>query len=103
MKSWSAAQQGGPEKGLSGLVSISQGHVSIHGNSPRVSADIFTCERFDVEKAIAKFPQCSEPRRNEWQLLDRGSGFPPDMVASRALVGQERRRVASALGLEALR
>ena len=97
--------RGGGETGFSGFVLIAQSHISVHTFPARglVSADIFSCESFDVEDALAALKQSFRPRRIEWQLLDRGSEFPRDIAGSRALVGQERRRVASALGLEALR
>jgi S-adenosylmethionine decarboxylase len=93
------------EKGFSGFVLIAQSHISIHTFPMRglVSVDVFSCEPFDVEDAIAALQRAFRPRRIEWQLLDRGSEFPRDIAGSRAVVGQERRRVASALGLEALR
>ena len=97
--------EGGAEKGFSGFVLIAQSHISIHTfpHKGLVSVDIFSCETFDVEDAIAELRQSFRPRRIEWQLLDRGSEFPRDIAGSRALVGQERRRVVSALGLGALR
>jgi S-adenosylmethionine decarboxylase len=97
--------RGGAEKGFSGFVLIAQSHISIHTFPSRglVSVDVFSCEVFDVEDAIAELRRSFRPRRIEWQLLDRGSEFPRGIAGSRAVVGQERRRVASALGLEALR
>ena len=96
---------GGSEPGYSGFVLIAQSHISIHTLPDRglMSADIFSCETFDVEDAIAVLKREFRPRRVEWQLLDRGSEFPRDIAGSRALVGQERRRLATALGLEAMR
>lgn len=52
---------------------------------------------------ISRLAQSHISIRIEWQLLDRGSDLPRDIAGPRAVVGQERRRVASALGLEALR
>ena len=95
----------GAEIGFSGFVLIAQSHISIHTFPSRglVNVDVFSCEPFDVEDAIAELQRSFRPRRIEWQLLDRGSEFPRDIAGSRAVVGQERRRVVSALGLEALR
>lgn len=95
----------GGEKGFFGFVLIAQSHISIHTFPARglVSVDVFSCEPFDVEDAIAALQRSFRPRRIEWRLLDRGSEAPRDVAGSRAVVGQERRRVASALGLEALR
>jgi len=91
--------------GCSGFVLIAQSHISIHTFPQRgiVNADIFSCENFDVEDAIGMLREAFRPARHEWHLLDRGREFPRDIAGSRALVGQERRRVATALGLEALR
>ena len=99
------ADAAGQVTGYSGFVLIAQSHISIHTFPARglVTADIFSCENFDVEDAIGALRQTFQPKRVEWQLLDRGSEFPRDIAGSRSAVDQERRRVASALGLEALR
>jgi len=95
----------GRTSGHSGFVLIAQSHISVHTFPARgiVNADIFSCESFDVEDALSALRETFCPRRVEWHLLDRGREFPRDIAGSRALVGQERRRVATALGLEALR
>ncbi len=91
--------------GYSGFVLIAQSHISLHTFPSRhlVHADIFSCEPFDVEDALATLGEAFLPQRMEWHLLDRGREFPRDLVGSRALVEQHRRRVAAGLGLEALR
>ena len=91
--------------GCSGFVLIAQSHVSIHTFPRRgiVTADIFSCESFDVEDALGSLKEVFLPERVEWHLLDRGREFPRDIAGSKALVEQERRRVATALGLEAMR
>jgi S-adenosylmethionine decarboxylase len=95
----------GSVTGFSGFVLIAQSHISIHTfpSQGLASADIFSCENFDVEDALGALKETFRPQRVEWQLLDRGREFPRDIAGSRTLVSQERRRVASALGLEALR
>ena len=95
----------GAVTGYSGFVLIAQSHITVHTFPPRglVSADIFSCENFDVEDALRALKETFRPQKVDWQLLDRGSEFPRDIAGSRALVEQERRRVASALGLEVLR
>src|SRR5438093_8075189 len=92
----------GSVTGFSGFVLIAQSHISIHTFPARglASADIFSCENFDVEDALGALKQTFQPQRVDWQLLDRGSEFPRDIAGSRALVEQERRRWATALGLE---
>ena len=91
--------------GCSGFVLIAQSHISIHTFPRRgiVTADIFSCEAFDVEDALGALKDTFLPERVEWHLLDRGREFPRDIAGSKALVEQERRRVATALGLGALR
>jgi S-adenosylmethionine decarboxylase len=95
----------GKVTGYSGFVLIAQSHVSVHTFPAQraVGADVFSCESFDVEDALAVLGTAFRPERVEWHLLDRGIEFPRDVAGSRALVEQERRRVATALGLEALR
>ena len=91
--------------GCSGFVLIAQSHISIHTFPRRgiVTADIFSCESFDVEDALSSLKEVFLPERVEWHLLDRGREFPRDIAGSKVLVEQERRRVATALGLEAMR
>jgi S-adenosylmethionine decarboxylase len=99
------AEMGRRAAGLSGFVLIAESHISVH-TFPAVgfvNADIFSCERFDVEDALAALRQAFDPRRVEWKLLDRGREFPKRIGASRAEVGRERRAVARGLGLEVLR
>src|SRR5262249_52832761 len=61
--------KGGAEKGFSGFVLIAQSHISIHTFPARgwVSVDVFSCEPFDVEDAIAALQRVFRPRRIEWQ------------------------------------
>ena len=96
---------GGAEFGFSGFVLIAQSHISLHTFPDRglMGADIFSCTTFDVEEAIVALKQTFQPQRVDWQILDRGSEFPRDIAGSRAEAGQERRRLATALELEAMR
>ena len=91
--------------GCSGFVLIAQSHISIHTFPRRgiVTADIFSCDNFEVQEALESLKDAFRPTRVERHLLDRGREFPRDIAGSKALVEQERRRVATALGLEALR
>jgi len=90
--------------GCSGFVLIAQSHISIHTFPRRgiVTADIFSCDNFEVQDALESLKDAFQPTRVEWHLLDRGREFPRDIAGSKAQVEQERRRVATALGLEAL-
>ena len=91
--------------GLSGFVLIAESHISVHLFPARrfVNVDIFSCEDFDVEAALAELKQAFRPRRVEWRLLDRGREFPKHISGARALVARERRMMANELGLEAPR
>jgi len=89
--------------GYSGFVLIAESHISVHAFPVRryVNADIFSCEPFDVETALAELAQAFRPARVEWKLLDRGREFPKRIADSRAVVGRDRRMIARGLGLEA--
>ena len=84
---------------------IAQSHISLHTFPARgmVHADVFSCESFDVGRALRLLRTAFHPQRVDWHLLDRGTEFPRDIAGSRALVEKERRRLATALGLEAMR
>ncbi len=96
---------GSPAEGVSGFVLIAESHISLHTFPGRryVNADIFSCEPFEVEDALAALKEAFEPARVEWKLLDRGREFPKHIAASRAIVARDRRLVARDLGLEASR
>ena len=98
-------KRGDPAEGLSGFVLIAESHISLHTFPGRryVNADIFSCESFDVEDALAALKEAFAPRQVEWKLLDRGREFPKHIAASRAIVASDRRLVARELGLEASR
>jgi S-adenosylmethionine decarboxylase len=89
--------------GYSGFVLIAESHISVHAFPARryVNADIFSCEPFDVETALAELAQAFRPARVEWKLLDRGREFPKRVADSRAVVSRDRRVIARGLGLEA--
>jgi S-adenosylmethionine decarboxylase len=91
--------------GLSGFVLIAESHISVHTFPERkfVNVDVFSCENFDVEDALAAIKQAFSPRRVVWKLLDRGREFPKHIGQSRALVERDRRMVARGIGLEASR
>ena len=96
---------GQASEGLSGFVLIAESHISIHTFPARhfVNVDIFSCEHFDVEDALAALKQEFQPQRVEWKLFDRGREFPKHLERSRAIVERDRRTVARGLGLEAAR
>ena len=96
---------GDESEGVSGFVLIAESHISVHTFPARrfVSADIFSCESFDVEDALAALREAFAPRRVDWKLLDRGREFPKHIGPSRAIVERHRRLVARGIGLEASR
>jgi S-adenosylmethionine decarboxylase len=92
-------------EGISGFVLIAESHISVHTFPSRsyVNVDVFSCENFDVEDALAAIKRAFAPRRVAWKLLDRGREFPKHVGQSRALVERDRRLVARGIGLEASR
>jgi S-adenosylmethionine decarboxylase len=94
---------GESSEGLSGFVLIAESHVSIHTFPTRkfVNVDIFSCENFDVEDALAALREAFAPKRVDWKLLDRGREFPKHIGPTRAIVERDRRQVARGIGLEA--
>jgi S-adenosylmethionine decarboxylase len=98
------AARGGVAGGLSGFVLIAESHISVHTFPSRkfMNADIFSCNPFEVEDALAVLRETFTPRRVDWKLLDRGLEFPKSIPGTRALLAQDRRRVtARALGIGA--
>ncbi len=91
--------------GISGFVLIAESHISVHMFPGRrfVNADIFSCEPFEVEEALAILKRFFGPRRVEWKLLDRGKEFPKSLERSRSIVERDRATVAFSHGLEASR
>jgi S-adenosylmethionine decarboxylase len=98
-------EPGRPSAGVSGFVLIAESHVSIHTFPSRryVNVDIFSCEDFDVEDALAALREAFAPKRVDWKLLDRGREFPKHIGSTRAIVERDRRLVARGVGLEASR
>ena len=98
-------ETGKPSSGVSGFVLIAESHISTHTFPARgfVNADIFSCEAFDVEDALAALREAFAPKRVDWKLLDRGREFPKHIGSTRAIVERDRRLVAGDLGLEASR
>ena len=89
-------------EGLSGFVLIAESHISVHTFPARkfVNVDIFSCNDFDVEDALATLRETFTARRVDWKLLDRGLEFPKTIGDTRAILDRDRRRVAArAMGL----
>ena len=87
-------------EGVSGFVLIAESHISVHTFPARhyVNVDIFSCENFDVEDALAALKQEFLPQRVDWKLFDRGREFPKHLERSRAIVARDRRALARNFG-----
>jgi len=79
--------------GLSGFVLIAESHISIHTfpAEGRFTVDIFSCEKFDVEEAVALLKRHFRPKECVHQVLQRGLEFPRRIDLSRAVVEADRR------------
>jgi S-adenosylmethionine decarboxylase len=78
--------------GISGVVLIAESHISIHTFPDKefMSVDIFSCKRFDVERAVRYMTERFRVGRFEQQLLDRGRHFPTDAVGAAHVMDRQR-------------
>lgn len=62
------------DSGVSGFVIIAESHISIHTfpNRDYVNIDIFSCQPFDHDKALAEVKTLFELQDAKTWLLDRG-------------------------------
>jgi S-adenosylmethionine decarboxylase len=60
--------------GISGFVMIAESHISAHTFPERgeVSADVFSCKNFDVEKVLSTFQVAFSFRHIQHCILQRG-------------------------------
>lgn len=72
-----------------------------HGCPTARLGDLYSCENFEVEDALAAPREAFAPRRVDWKLLDLGREFPKRIGPTRAIVERDRRLVAREIGLEA--
>lgn len=82
--------------GVSGVVLIAESHISVHTFPDKgfATLDIFSCQEFDLEKAIQYFCDHFAPVSYEHQLLMRGREFPRSQGRARAIVEREREQAA---------
>ena len=87
----------GLDAGLSGLVRITHGHVSVHTFPRRrfVTVDVCAGGDIDVEDALRELGAAFRPRRFEWKLLDHGAGIPRRPGDDPRRVHEDRRAVVS--------
>jgi S-adenosylmethionine decarboxylase len=64
----------GDDSGVSGFVIIAESHISIHTFPHRdyVNIDIFSCQSFDHERALAEVKNLFQLREVKTWVLDRG-------------------------------
>ena len=64
--------------GVSGVIMIVESHISIHAYSKKdfLSVDVYSCKRFDFEKAAEYVKTVYGVRDMDVQTVDRGKRFP---------------------------
>ncbi|MBI5787292.1 MAG: adenosylmethionine decarboxylase [Candidatus Schekmanbacteria bacterium] len=89
--------------GISGFVLIAESHISIHTFPEKgyLSLDIFSCKKFEMEKAMSYVKEAFEIKTFEKNLLNRGLEFPKDIGMSRRVVTKDRIRVIDGGKVEA--
>jgi S-adenosylmethionine decarboxylase len=65
--------------GWSGFVMIQESHISIHTFIKRrfVTADVYSCKKFDTRKAINYFQKSFKTKNIECYTESRGKKYPP--------------------------
>lgn len=81
--------------GISAFVLIAESHISLHSfNAQRyITADIFSCKEFDVDKVISYFEDIFKPSKIEKKVVSRGVEFPKDIAQSSVVVKRLRHLV----------
>ena len=84
--------------GVSGVVLIAESHISVHTFPEKgfATLDIFSCQEFEVEKAIKYFCKYFKPESFEYDVLMRGREFPRSQGRALEIVEAERERLALA-------
>lgn len=79
--------------GISAFILIAESHISIHTfrGYGFVSADIFSCKKFDVGKAVKYLVEKFEAKKVEKNLLMRGREFPRDLEKAKEIVLRSRK------------
>lgn len=63
--------------GISGFVMIAESHISIHTFPDKgfLTADVYSCRAFDVEKTVQYFKKAFDLQEVELQVIRRGMRF----------------------------
>jgi S-adenosylmethionine decarboxylase len=79
--------------GISGFVLIAESHISIHTFVAQeyASIDIFSCKKFDFQKAVNYLIDKFEAQKAEKNLFSRGKEFPKDVELAKAIVLKTRK------------
>lgn len=79
--------------GISGFVLIKESHISIHTFVAQeyASIDIFSCKKFDAQKAANYLIDKFEAQKVEKHLFYRGKEFPKDVDVAKTIVLKSRK------------
>ncbi len=79
--------------GISGFVLITESHISIHTFVAQeyASIDIFSCKKFDAQKATNYLIDKFEAQKVEKHLFSRGKEFPKDVDVAKTIVLKSRK------------
>lgn len=68
--------------GWSGYVMIQESHISLHTFIRRrfVTADVYSCKKFDTKKIINYFKKVFKTKDLEYYVETRGKKYPPENV-----------------------
>jgi S-adenosylmethionine decarboxylase len=79
--------------GISGFVLIAESHISIHTFVAQgyASIDIFSCKRFDMNKAINYLVEKFGAQKVEKHIIFRGKEFPKDLEKAKEIVLKSRK------------
>ena len=80
--------------GVSGIVIIAESHLAIHTFPDKgfLTVDIFSCNEFNVRKAISMIVSAYEPKSWDEQLIQRGREFPRSMTKAAMILENERQQ-----------
>lgn len=80
------------DAGISGFVIIAESHISVHTYPERayLSADVFSCKAFPVEKAVNFLVDHFRIGRWEHRVFDRGLEYPRDIRLAKKLTMEQR-------------
>ena len=76
-------------EGISGFVMIAESHISIHTFPEQRYAfvDVFSCKKFDTEKAKQYLVECFKPKLSIVKCKSRGMGFEREPIVESGIHG----------------